>query len=264
MRQYQDLLRRIVAEGSDRGDRTGVGTRAVFGHQMRFDLRAGFPAVTTKQLYFRSVVHELLWFLRGDTNVAYLHEHNVHIWDDWADPDGSLGPVYGHQWRHWATPDGGSIDQIAQVVSDIQHHPESRRLVVSAWNVADLPRMKLPPCHVLFQFHVSGGRLSCQVYQRSGDVFLGVPFNLASYALLTSMIAHVTGLGVGDLVHTLGDAHVYTTHRAAVDNLLSRDPLPLPTLALSPAVRRLEDFTADDIQLTGYKHHPAIRAPIAV
>jgi thymidylate synthase len=264
MRQYLDLLRHILEHGVEKGDRTGTGTLSVFGYQMRFDLAAGFPLVTTKKVHLRSIVHELLWFLKGDTNLRYLHEHGVRIWDEWADENGNLGPIYGHQWRSWPTPDGGSIDQISRVIDEIRTHPDSRRLVVSAWNVADLDRMKLPPCHALFQFWVARGRLSCQLYQRSADVFLGVPFNIASYALLTSMIARTCGLEPGDFVHTFGDAHLYLNHLEQTRLQLEREPRPLPRLELTPGVTSVFDYTYDDIRVTGYDPHPAIKAPIAV
>ena len=264
MRAYLDLLRHVLEHGTEKSDRTGTGTRSVFGWQMRFDLNDGFPLVTTKKLHLRSIVHELLWFLKGDTNIAYLRDHKVGIWDEWADAEGELGPVYGKQWRRWADGRGGEIDQIRWVVDEIRRNPDSRRLVVSAWNVADLPAMALQPCHALFQFYVVDGRLSCQLYQRSGDIFLGVPFNIASYALLTHMVAHVTGLGVGDFVHTLGDAHLYSNHFEQAREQLSRDPLPLPTLRLNPAVTDLFAFGYDDIEVVGYRSHPAIKAPVAV
>jgi len=269
VQQYLDLLQRILDDGVVKGDRTGTGTRSVFGHQMRFDLSEGFPLVTTKKVHTRSVFAELLWFLRGDTNVKWLQDRGVTIWDEWADADGDLGPVYGYQWRSWPTPDGGHVDQIAQVVEAIRRDPDSRRHLVSAWNVADIPQMALAPCHALFQFYVapsdSGpGRLSCQLYQRSADVFLGVPFNIASYALLTRMVAQVTGLEVGELVHTLGDAHLYSNHLEQARLQLTREPRPLPVLRLDPSVTRLDAFDLEHIRLEGYDPHPAIKAAIAV
>ena len=264
MKQYLDLLRTIRDHGREKSDRTGTGTRSVFGYQMRFDLEQGFPMLTTKKLHFKSIAHELLWFLRGETNVKPLQAVGVKIWDEWAGPDGELGPIYGYQWRSWPAPDGRHIDQIAQVIDGIRKNPDSRRLIVSAWNVADIPDMALAPCHVLFQFYVAEGRLSCQLYQRSADVFLGVPFNIASYALLTMMIAQVTGLRPGDFVHTLGDAHLYLNHLEQAELQLSRDPRPLPALELNPAVTRLEDFRFEDLKLVGYEPHPHIPAPVAV
>lgn len=264
MRAYHDLLTRILSEGVRKEDRTGTGTLSVFGHQMRFDLADGFPLVTTKQLHLRSIVHELLWFLKGDTNVAYLKENGVTIWDEWADANGDLGPVYGKQWRSWAKPDGGSVDQIAWILDEIARNPDSRRLIVSAWNPADLDRMALAPCHCLFQFYVADGRLSCQLYQRSADAFLGVPFNIASYALLTAMMAQVTGLRAGDFVHTFGDAHLYANHLEQTRLQLSRELRPLPRLRLNPEVRSLFDFRFEDIVIEGYEPHPAIKAPVAV
>ncbi|NMN56943.1 MULTISPECIES: thymidylate synthase [Xanthobacter] len=264
MEAYQQLLRRILDEGVRKDDRTGTGTLSVFGHQMRFDLARGFPLVTTKKLHLKSIVHELLWFLAGDTNIRYLKENGVSIWDEWADAKGDLGPVYGHQWRSWPTPEGGVIDQIAQVVSDIRRNPDSRRLIVTAWNPADVAKMALPPCHCLFQFYVLEGKLSCQLYQRSADVFLGVPFNIASYALLTHMVAQVTGLGVGDFVHTLGDAHLYVNHLDQAREQLSRTPRALPSLRLNPAVTDIFAFRYEDIEIVGYDPHPAIKAPVAV
>ena len=264
MQAYLDLLRHVLDRGADKADRTGTGTRSVFGYQMRFDLAAGFPLVTTKKLHLRSIVHELLWFLRGDTNIGYLREHGVTIWDEWADADGNLGPVYGKQWRRWATPDGRVIDQIAEVIERIGRDPDSRRLIVSAWNVAEIPQMALAPCHALFQFYVANGRLSCQLYQRSADIFLGVPFNIASYALLTQMVAQVCKLQVGDFVHTLGDAHLYANHVEQARLQLTRAPLPLPTLRLNPEVRAIDAFRFEDIAIEGYQSHPSIKAPIAV
>lgn len=264
MQAYHDLLRRALETGDDRADRTGVGTRAVFGHQMRFDLEEGFPLVTTKKLHVKSIVHELLWFLSGDTNIAYLKQNGVSIWDEWADAEGELGPVYGKQWRSWAAPDGRTIDQIAWVEAEIRKNPMSRRLVVSAWNPADIDAMALPPCHCLFQFFVAKGRLSCQLYQRSGDIFLGVPFNIASYALLTQMMAHVTGLKPGEFIHTLGDAHLYHNHVDQAREQLGRRPGALPRLALNTDVKRILDFTYADIRVEGYAPQPAIKAPVAV
>jgi thymidylate synthase len=264
MRQYQQLLRHILDNGRDKGDRTGTGTRSVFGHQMRFDLNEGFPLVTTKKVHFKSIALELLWFLRGDTNIRYLKDHGVSIWDEWADADGELGPVYGYQWRSWPAADGRHIDQIAQVLEQIRTNPESRRLIVSAWNVADVDRMALAPCHALFQFYVQDGRLSYQLYQRSADVFLGVPFNIASYALLTLMVAQVTGLAPGDFVHTFGDAHLYSNHLEQARLQLTREPLPLPTMALNAEVKDLFAFRFEDFELRGYQSHPHIPAPIAV
>ncbi len=264
MQQYHDLMRRILDEGIDRGDRTGTGTRSVFGHQMRFNLEEGFPVVTTKKLHLKSIIHELLWFLAGDTNIGYLKVNGVSIWDEWADENGDLGPVYGAQWRSWPAPDGRSIDQIANVLAMIRKNPESRRLIVSAWNPALVDEMALPPCHTMFQFYVAGGRLSCQLYQRSADVFLGVPFNIASYALLTMMVAQVCGLKPGDFVHTLGDAHLYANHFDQAREQLSRELRPLPVMTLNPDVTDLFAFRYEDFQLSGYDPHPAIKAPIAV
>ncbi len=264
MRTYLDLLEHVLERGTVKADRTGTGTRSVFGWQMRFDLAQGFPLVTTKKLHLRSIIHELLWFLRGETNIAYLKEHNVSIWDEWADANGDLGPVYGKQWRSWAGADGRTFDQIAWVVEEIRRNPDSRRLIVSAWNVAELEQMALMPCHSLFQFYVADGKLSCQLYQRSGDIFLGVPFNIASYALLTHMVAQVCGLEVGDFVHTLGDAHLYANHVEQAREQLTRSPRALPTLVLNPAITALEDFRFEDIAIEGYDPHPAIRAPVAV
>ncbi|MGC6416256.1 MAG: thymidylate synthase [Bradymonadia bacterium] len=264
MRAYLDLLRRVFEEGTDKEDRTGTGTRSLFGAQMRFDLSAGFPAVTTKKLQWKSMVHELLWFLKGETNIAYLKANRVGIWDAWADENGNLGPVYGAQWRSWPTKTGDTIDQIAQVIEQIRNNPNSRRLLVNAWNVGEIPNMKLPPCHLLFQFYVANGALSCQLYQRSADLFLGVPFNIASYALLTHMIAQVTNLSVGDFVHTIGDAHIYHNHFEQVEMQLSRRPHPLPRLVLEPEVRDIDSFRYEHIRLENYQHEPAIRAPVAV
>ena len=264
MKQYLDLLGHVLEHGTEKSDRTGTGTRSVFGWQMRFDLAAGFPLVTTKKLHLRSIVHELLWFLKGETNIAYLKEHKVGIWDEWADADGELGPVYGKQWRRWTGGDGSEIDQMRWVVDEIGRNPDSRRLIVSAWNVADLPKMALMPCHTMFQFYVADGRLSCQLYQRSGDIFLGVPFNIASYALLTHMVAQVTGLEVGDFVHTLGDAHLYSNHYGQAREQLARAPRALPTLRLNPQVSDLFAFGYDDIVIDGYDPAPAIKAPVAV
>ncbi len=264
MKAYLDLLREVLEEGTVKEDRTGTVTRSVFGRQLRFDLREGFPAVTTKKLAWKTMATELLWFLRGDTNLAFLHQHKVKIWDEWADENGDLGPVYGAQWRSWRGADGQVVDQIANVVQQIRQNPDSRRLIVSAWNVGELEQMKLPPCHLLFQFYVAEGRLSCQLYQRSADLFLGVPFNIASYALLTHMIAQICALEVGDFVHTFGDAHVYSNHVEQVQLQLSRTPGPLPELWLDPEVRRLEDFTLQHMRLVGYEHQGTIRAPVAV
>ncbi|MBK6886189.1 MAG: thymidylate synthase [Tetrasphaera sp.] len=263
MREYLDLIQRVLAEGVERPDRTGTGTIGVFGHQMRFDLAAGFPVVTTKRLHLRSIIGELLWFLRGDTNVAWLHERGITIWDEWADASGDLGPVYGHQWRSWPTPDGRRIDQIAGVIASLRTDPTSRRHIVSAWNVADVDKMALPPCHTMFQFHVAGGRLSCQLYQRSADIFLGVPFNIASYALLTHLIAQQTDLEVGHFVHTLGDAHLYLNHLDQAREQLSRQPHPLPTVEITPR-DTIDAYDLDDIRVVDYVAHPSIKAPIAV
>ena len=264
MRAYHDLLRRILSEGVRKSDRTGTGTLSVFGHQLRFDLGRGFPLVTTKRVHLKSIVHELVWFLRGDTNVAYLRENGVTIWDEWAGADGDLGPVYGRQWRSWAAPDGRVIDQIADVQDAIRRTPDSRRLVVTAWNPADLDRMALAPCHCLFQFYVAEGRLSCQLYQRSADAFLGVPFNIASYALLTCMMAQTTGLAAGEFIHTFGDAHLYLNHLDQARLQLEREPRPLPTLQLNPAVTSVLDFAYEDVTVDDYDPAPAIRAPVAV
>jgi thymidylate synthase len=264
MRQYHDLMERILADGVEKHDRTGTGTLSVFGHQMRFDLAEGFPLLTTKKLHLRSIVYELLWFLNGDTNIKYLNDHGVSIWNEWADENGDLGPVYGHQWRSWPAPDGTTIDQIANVLAAIRRNPDSRRLIVTAWNPADVDRMALPPCHCLFQFYVAEGRLSCQLYQRSADVFLGVPFNIASYALLTMMVAQVTGLRPGEFIHTLGDAHLYANHIEQAREQLSRAPRSLPVMKLNPAVSDLFAFRYEDFVLEGYDPHPHIKAPVAV
>lgn len=264
MRQYLDLMRHVMETGTTKTDRTGIGTISVFGYQMRFDLANGFPLLTTKKMHLRSIIHELLWFLRGETNVRYLQENGVTIWDEWADADGELGPIYGRQWRSWGTADGTTIDQIADVVEQIRARPDSRRLIVSAWNAGEIDKMALPPCHCLFQFYVADGRLSCQLYQRSADIFLGVPFNIASYALLTQMMAQVTGLQPGEFIHTLGDAHLYLNHMEQARLQLSREPYPLPTMQLNPAVRSIFDFAYDDFQLLDYRSHPRIVAPIAV
>ena len=264
MRQYLDLLQRILTEGVDKGDRTGTGTRSVFGHQMRFDLADGFPLLTTKKLHLKSIIYELLWFLKGDTNVRYLQDHGVRIWNEWARPDGDLGHIYGYQWRSWPDYRGGSIDQIAQAVEDIKHNPDSRRIIVSAWNVADLPNMALPPCHAFFQFYVANGRLSLQLYQRSADTFLGVPFNIASYALLLMMMAQATGLQPGEFIHTLGDTHLYLNHLEQARLQLEREPRPLPRMVINPDVKSIFDFDYDDFKLEGYDPHPHISAPISV
>src|SRR3954454_21252371 len=264
MQAHLDLVRHILEHGTRKSDRTGTGTLSIFGHQLRFDLAAGFPLLTTKKLHLRSIIFELLWFLRGETNVAWLHENKVTIWDEWADANGDLGPIYGHQWRSWPAPNGQHIDQITNVINDIKRDPDSRRLVVSAWNVADLPRMALSPCHALFQFYVADGKLSCQLYQRSADVFLGVPFNIASYALLTMMVAQVCGLAPGDFVHTLGDAHLYRNHLEQARLQLTREPRPLPTMTLNPEVESIFGFRFEDFTLSGYEPHPAIKAQIAV
>jgi thymidylate synthase len=264
MKQYLDLMRHVRDHGITKTDRTGTGTKSVFGYQMRFDLNEGFPVVTTKKLHLRSIIHELLWFLKGDTNIRYLKENGVSIWDEWADENGDLGPVYGAQWRSWPAPDGRQIDQISQLIEQIRTTPDSRRLLVSAWNPAEVDNMALPPCHCLFQFNVADGRLSCQLYQRSADIFLGVPFNIASYALLTLMIAQVTNLEPGDFVHTFGDAHLYLNHLEQVDLQLSREPLPLPVMKLNPDIRSVFDFRYEDFELQGYESHPHIKAPVAV
>ena len=264
MRQYEDFMRHVFEHGTDKRDRTGTGTRSVFGYQMRFDLRQGFPLVTTKKLHLRSIIHELLWFLRGESNVRYLRENQVTIWDEWADGDGELGPVYGVQWRSWPTPGGGHVDQIADVLREIRANPDSRRLIVSAWNVGDIPRMKLPPCHAFFQFYVAGGRLSCQLYQRSCDVFLGVPFNIASYALLTHLVAQQTGLDVGDFIWVGGDCHLYVNHLEQVEVQLARTPYPLPRLVIHRKPESLFDYRYEDFEIADYRCHPAIKADVAV
>ena len=264
MEQYLQLMRQVLDEGVEKSDRTGTGTLSIFGYQMRFDLAAGFPAVTTKKLHFRSIIHELLWFLQGSSNVRYLQENGVRIWNEWADEDGELGPVYGVQWRSWPAPNGRSIDQISQLIDGLIHKPDSRRHIVNAWNVGQIEEMALPPCHCLFQFYVANGRLSCQLYQRSADIFLGVPFNIASYALLTQMIAQVTGYALGEFVHTFGDAHIYLNHLEQVKLQLTRDPFPLPTMHLNPDVRSIFEFRYEDFELRDYQYHPAIKAPIAV
>ena len=264
MKQYHELLQHILENGVKKEDRTGTGTISVFGYQMRFDLTKGFPCLTTKKLHLRSIIHELLWFLKGDTNIAYLKENNVRIWDEWADENGNLGPVYGHQWRSWPTKDGGAIDQISQVIHQIKTNPDSRRLIVSAWNVADVNQMALPPCHSLFQFYVANGKLSCQLYQRSADTFLGVPFNIASYALLTMMIAQVCDLQVGEFIHTFGDTHLYTNHLEQVELQLSREIRTLPIMKINPAVRDIFEFTIDDFELCNYDPHPHIKGIVAV
>lgn len=264
MKQYHDLMRHVLEIGADKTDRTGTGTKSVFGYQMRFNLQEGFPLLTTKKLHTKSIIHELLWFLKGDTNVRYLKENGVSIWDEWADANGDLGPVYGFQWRSWPTPDGKHIDQISQVIEMIKKNPDSRRLIVSAWNVADINNMKLPPCHAFFQFYVANGRLSCQLYQRSADIFLGVPFNIASYALLTMMVAQVCGLQAGEFVHTLGDAHLYSNHLDQARLQLSRDPRPLPVMTINPSVTSIFDFKFEDFTLGNYDPHPHIKATVAV
>ena len=265
MRPYLDLMRHVLDHGTPETDRTGTGTLSVFGHQMRFDLADGFPLLTTKKLHTKSIIHELLWFLRGETNVKSLQQRGVSIWNEWADDEtGELGPIYGHQWRSWPTRDGGSVDQISQVIEQIKKNPDSRRLIVSAWNVADIPKMALPPCHLLFQFYVAEGRLSCQLYQRSADIFLGVPFNIASYALLTMMIAQVTDLEPGEFIHTLGDAHLYNNHLDQVREQLSREPRQLPTMRINPEVKSIDSFVFEDFELVNYQPHPHIPAPVAV
>jgi thymidylate synthase len=264
MKPYLDLLRDILDNGAPKSDRTGTGTRSVFGRQLRFDLQAGFPLLTTKKLHTRSIIHELLWFIRGETNVQYLNEHGVRIWDEWADEQGELGPIYGHQWRSWPAPDGHTIDQLSQVIEQVRINPDSRRLIVSAWNVGQLPEMALPPCHALFQFYVAGGKLSCQLYQRSADVFLGVPFNIASYSLLTRMVAQVSGLAPGEFIHTFGDVHLYANHVEQAELQLTRQPRALPTMEINPAVRNIFEFRFEDFQLKNYDPHPHIKAPVAV
>ncbi|MDR1005371.1 MAG: thymidylate synthase [Bacteroidales bacterium] len=264
MKQYLDLLKKVLDEGNQKEDRTGTGTKSIFGYQMRFDLSKGFPLLTTKKLHTRSIFYELLWFLRGETNLDYLHKHNVSIWDEWADESGELGPIYGKQWRSWSSADGKTIDQISDVIQAIKQTPDSRRLLVNAWNVAEIDRMALPPCHILFQFYVSQGKLSCQLYQRSADIFLGVPFNIASYALLTQMMAQVCGLSVGDFVHTLGDAHIYSNHIEQAKLQLTRTPYPLPELKLNSEITNIFDFTFEDIELINYQCHPHIKAEVAV
>ncbi|MBV2093699.1 MAG: thymidylate synthase [Candidatus Thiodiazotropha sp. (ex Codakia orbicularis)] len=264
MKQYHDLMRHVRDQGVVKEDRTGTGTRSVFGYQMRFDLDQGFPLLTTKRLHLRSIIHELLWFLKGDTNIGYLRENGVSIWDEWADENGDLGPVYGYQWRSWPAPDGGHIDQISHLITQIRENPDSRRLIVSAWNPAQVEHMALPPCHCLFQFYVAEGRLSCQLYQRSADIFLGVPFNIASYALLTMMIAQVTGLAPGEFVHTFGDAHLYNNHLQQAELQLSREPRKLPVMRINPAVKSIFDFRFEDFELVDYDPHPHIKAPVAV
>ena len=264
MQQYLDLMRQVREHGTYKDDRTGTGTYSVFGHQMRFTLADGFPLVTTKKMFLKGIIHELLWFLSGSTNIGYLTDHDVHIWDEWADEHGELGPVYGSQWRSWPGPDGATIDQISKLQQAIRNNPDSRRHIVSAWNVAEVDNMALPPCHTLFQFYVADGKLSCQLYQRSADIFLGVPFNIASYALLTMMLAQVCELEAGDFVHTLGDAHIYSNHLEQADRQLQRDPLPLPTMNINPAVKDIFSFQYDDFSLEGYSAHPGIKAPIAV
>ena len=264
MKQYLDLMRHVLENGAEKGDRTGTGTRSVFGHQMRFDLGAGFPMVTTKKLHLKSIIHELLWFLKGDTNIAYLKENGVRIWDEWADEDGDLGPVYGAQWRSWPASGGRQFDQITALIDGLRNNPDSRRHIVSAWNVGEIDNMALPPCHCLFQFYVANGKLSCQLYQRSADIFLGVPFNIASYALFTLMIAQVTGLEPGDFVHTFGDAHLYLNHLEQAELQLSRDPYPLPEMLINPEVKDIFGFRYEDFVLDGYQAHPHIAAPVAV
>jgi thymidylate synthase len=264
MKQYLDLLQHVLDKGTEKEDRTGTGTKSVFGYQMRFNLDDGFPLMTTKKLHVRSILYELLWFLKGDTNIKYLNENKVNIWNEWADKDGNLGHIYGYQWRSWPSHEGGSIDQITNVIRSIRENPDSRRHIVSAWNVGDLTNMALPPCHVLFQFYVADGKLSCQLYQRSADIFLGVPFNIASYSLLMMMVARVTGLKPGEFIHTLGDAHIYKNHMEQVNTQLERQPRPLPVMKLNPGIKKIEDFTFEDFTLENYDPHPHIKAPISV
>lgn len=264
MQQYLDLVKHIIETGTDKSDRTGTGTRSVFGYQMRFDLSKGFPLVTTKKTHLKSIIYELLWFLQGDTNIGYLKEHNVKIWDEWADENGDLGPVYGKQWRSWAGADGVEVDQVKDLIHQIKNNPDSRRMIISAWNVAELPKMKLMPCHCLFQFYVANGKLSCQLYQRSADVFLGVPFNIASYALLTMMIAQVCGLEPGEFIHSFGDVHLYSNHFEQAHLQLTRTPFPLPTMKINPEVKDIFSFKFEDFELLNYQSHPAIKAPVAV
>ena len=264
MRQYLDLLQRVLSEGVKKEDRTGTGTLSLFGHQMRFDLADGFPVLTTKKLHLKSIIYELLWFLKGDTNIGYLNDHGVRIWNEWADENGNLGPVYGHQWRSWPDSSGGRIDQISEVVNTLQKNPDSRRMIVSAWNVGDIPQMKLPPCHCFFQFYVADGKLSLQLYQRSADIFLGVPFNIASYALLLKMMAQVTGFEEGDFIHTLGDAHIYTNHLEQVKLQLAREPRPLPVMHINPEVKSIFDFRYEDFELVGYDPHPHIKGEVSI
>jgi thymidylate synthase len=264
MKQYLDLMRHVLENGTQKHDRTGTGTISVFGHQMRFNLQEGFPLVTTKKLHLRSIIHELIWFLKGETNIKYLKDNGVSIWDEWADENGELGPIYGYQWRSWPTPDGKHIDQITQVINQIKNNPDSRRIIVSAWNVAEIENMALPPCHSFFQFYVADGKLSCQLYQRSADIFLGVPFNIASYALLTLMVAQVCGLQPGDFIHTLGDAHLYNNHIEQTQLQLSREPRPLPTVKLNTEIKDIFDFKFEDFELENYTPHPHIKAPVAI
>ncbi len=264
MRQYLDLVNHVLETGVLKNDRTGTGTKSVFGYQMRFDLSAGFPLVTTKKVHLKSIIYELLWFLNGDTNINYLNDHNVHIWDEWADAQGNLGPVYGAQWRSWPAKNGSKIDQLSDLIKQIRNNPDSRRLIISAWNVEQIPEMALPPCHCLFQFYIAQGKLSCQLYQRSADVFLGVPFNIASYALLTMMVAQVCNLKVGEFIHTFGDVHIYTNHFEQANLQLSRSPFPLPVMKINPLVKEITDFKFEDFELLHYVFHPAIKAPIAI